>query len=69
MVGSTHSNRLSDIITKQLIRSASSIGVNYRAACKVRFNADFISKITLLEEKVDECQYWLELLQELEIIK
>jgi four helix bundle protein len=65
MVDSIPSNRTSDIIGKQLIRSASSVGANYRAACKARSKADFVSKITIVEEEVDECQYWLELLLEL----
>jgi four helix bundle protein len=56
MVDSRHSNRSSDIITKQLIRSASSVGANNRATCKARSNADFISKIMIVEEKANECQ-------------
>jgi len=47
------------------MRAASSVGANYRAACRARSKADFISKITIVEEETDECQYWLELLQEL----
>jgi len=64
-VDSFPSSRTVDILGKQLIRSASSVGANYRAACKARSKADFISKITIVEEGADECQYWLELLQEL----
>jgi four helix bundle protein len=55
-----------DIISKQLSRAATSVGANYRAACKGRSKADFISKITIVEEEADEIQYWLELLLELE---
>lgn len=56
-----------DILGRQLIRSATSIGANYRAACKGRSRADFVSKITIVEEEADECQYWLELLIELKL--
>lgn len=58
--------RSGDVISKQLARSATSIGANYRAACKARSKADFISKITVVEEEADESQYWLELLLSLE---
>jgi four helix bundle protein len=47
------------------VRAATSIGANYRAACKARSRADFISKITIVEEEADETQYWQELLMEL----
>jgi four helix bundle protein len=56
----------SRVIAKQLMRAATSVGANYRAACKGRSKADFISKITIVEEEADECVYWLELLYELE---
>jgi four helix bundle protein len=54
----------SRILGRQLIRSATSVGANYRAACKARSRADFIAKIAIAEEEADETQYWLELLQE-----
>jgi four helix bundle protein len=49
---------------KQLLRSATSVGANYRAACRARSRADFISKITIVEEEADESLFWMELLQE-----
>ena len=52
----------SDIVGKQLMRSAISVGANYRAACKARSKSDFISKIGIAEEEADETQYWLEIL-------
>lgn len=55
-----------DVMAKQLARSATSVGANYRAACKARSKADFISKIIVVEEEADESQYWLELLMSLE---
>lgn len=51
-----------EIIVRQLVRSATSIGANYRAACKARSKADFISKLAIAEEEADETQYWIELL-------
>jgi len=67
LVESLPKSKTVDILGRQLIRSATSIGANYRAACKGRSKADFISKITVVEEEADECQYWLELLIELKI--
>ena len=46
----------------QLIRSSSSVGANYRAACRVKSNADFINKLKIVEEETDESMYFLELL-------
>jgi four helix bundle protein len=59
------SDTATTVIKKQLIRAATSVGANYRAACRARSKADFISKITIVEEEADECQYWLELFAEI----
>ena len=61
-VNSVQRGRTKDILTKQLARAATSVGANYRAACRARSKADFVSKITIVEEEADETQYWLELL-------
>lgn len=53
------------IIGKQLSRSASSVGANYRSACRAKSKADFIAKLSTVEEEADESIYWMELLQEL----
>lgn len=45
---------------KQLIRSAGSVGANYRAACRAKSKADFIYKIEIVLEEADESLYWLE---------
>ncbi len=55
-------HRSADIIARQLIRSATSVGANYRAACRSRSHAEFISKMHDVQEEADETQYWLELL-------
>lgn len=53
---------------KQLIRSAGSVGANYRAACRGKSNADFIYKIEMVLEEADESLYWLEVSQEAGLI-
>ena len=52
------------VIARQLLRSGTSIGANYRAACRARSKADIVSKLGLVEEEADETLYWLELLVE-----
>ena len=54
-----------EIIKRQLIRAASSVGANYRAACRARSLREFIAKIGVVVEESDEVHYWLELLEEL----
>ncbi len=54
-------------IVQQLIRCGSSVGANYRAACRARSRADFLAKLSIVEEEADETSYWLELLEELGI--
>ncbi len=50
--------------SKQLIRSSSSVGANYRAACSAKSSADFINQLKIGEEEADESVYILELLSE-----
>ena len=57
-------SRTADIIGRQLLRSATSIGANYRAPCRGKSKADVISKLSIVEEEADESVYWLELLIE-----
>ena len=49
-------------IGKQLLRSATSVGANYRAACRARSAAEFIAKVGICEEESDETMYWIEVL-------
>jgi|SRR5579862_691291 len=49
-------------IASQLVRCATSVGANYRAACRSRSTAEMIAKLGVVEEEADEPQYWLELL-------
>ena len=57
-------NRTADVIGRQLIRSGTSIGANYRAACRGKSTADVIAKLRIVEEEADESAYWMELLME-----
>jgi len=56
------------VIGKQILRSATSVGANYRAACRAKSPADMIAKLKIVEEEADETLYWLELLIEAEIV-
>lgn len=55
-------------IGKQLLRCGTSVGANYRSACRAKSTADFISKLSIVEEEADECVYWIELLAESGIV-
>ena len=57
------------MVGRQLLRSATSVGANYRAACRAKSTADFISKMGTVEEEADESLYWMELLVEAGIAK
>lgn len=50
---------------RQLIRSSSSVGANYRAACRAKSTRDFINKLKIVEEELDESLYFIELITEL----
>ena len=52
------------VVGKQLLRSATSVGANYRAACRGRSPAEFRAKLGIVEEEADECCYWIELIGE-----
>ncbi|WP_432961029.1 four helix bundle protein [Treponema sp. OMZ 840] len=53
------------VIEKQIMRSATSVGANYRAACRARSKAEFIAKLGIVEEEADETLYWFEIILEL----
>lgn len=57
------------IIGRQLLRSSSSVGANYRAACRARSQAEFHSKLSIVVEEADESVFWMEILVEAEIVK
>lgn len=53
---------ISQTIAKQLLRSGTSVGANYRAACRGKSRQDVIHKLSIVEEEADECLYSIELL-------
>jgi four helix bundle protein len=57
------------IIGRQFLRSGTSLAANYRAACLARSTADFISKISVVDEEADETLFWIELLIEVELVQ
>jgi four helix bundle protein len=64
LVDSLPSARSTNAIANQLVRCGTSVGANYRAVCRAKSKADFISKLGTVEEECDETWYWMELLIE-----
>ena len=64
LLGQIPNNPAGRAIANQLVRSATSVGANYRAACRAKSNADFLYKLKIVEEETDETIYWLEVMQE-----
>ena len=62
IVESLPRSRSADVIGRQLLRSATSVGANYRAACRGKSASDVIAKLGIVEEEADESIYWMELL-------
>ncbi len=54
-------NRSALVIGNQLLRAGTSVGANYRAACRARSRREFIAKMGIVEEEADESEHWLEL--------
>ena len=55
-------------LASQIVRSGTSVAANYRAACRARSTADFIAEMGIVEEEADETLFWLELLEESELV-
>jgi four helix bundle protein len=60
--------RSADTIGRQLLRSGTSVGANYRAARRARSKAEFISKLGICEEEADETLHWLEMLVDAKLV-
>lgn len=69
LVDSLPRGRAADVIGRQILRSATSVGANYRSACRSCSDGDFLSRMGIVEEEADETLYWLELLAETKIVK
>lgn len=61
---SLKASKASSVITYQLVKSATSTGANYRAACSARSKAEFFSKTCIVVEEADESVYWLEIIHD-----
>ena len=59
----------SRVIINQILRCALSVGANYRAVCRAKSDKDFINKMKIVEEECDETIYWLEIIEESELVK
>lgn len=68
LVNSLPKNMVGNVLGKQLLRSGTGVGANYRSACRSRSAADFISRISIAEEEADESLFWMELLVESNVI-
>ena len=68
LVQSLPKNWIAETIGKQLLRSGTSIGANYRAACRAKSTADIINNLAIVEEEADESMFWIDLLIESEIV-
>lgn len=53
-----------DVVVRQLVRSATSVGANYRAACRAKSTRDMVAKLSVVEEEADETAHWLEMLRD-----
>jgi four helix bundle protein len=68
LVESLPSKRVASVVGHQLLRSGTSVGANYRSACRARSPADFCSKMGIVEEELDESLYWMELIIEAKLV-
>ena len=64
LIDSLPPSRSIDVVARQLTKSATSVGANYRASCRARSPAEFQAKLGVVEEEADESIYWMELLVE-----
>ena len=62
-------SKATPLITYQLIKSATSVGANYRATCRGRSKAEFFSKMCIVVEEADESEYWLEVIDDTNLSK
>ena len=68
LVGQLPQTATGRAIGNQLVRCGTSVGANYRAACRAKSPPDFIAKIDIVEEEADESCYWLELIGEAKLL-
>ena len=61
-------DRVANVLGSQFLRAGTSVGANYRAACRAKSTADFVNKLKIVEEEGDESLFWMELLVESGIV-
>ena len=68
LVDALPAKRSAEVLGRQLLRSGTSVDANYRAACRPQSRADMYSKLGVVEEEADETGYWLELIEESDLM-
>ncbi len=68
VVRSLPPSREGNVMGNQLLRSGTAVAANYRAVCRARSRAEFISKMSIVVEEADETAFWLELLADTKVI-
>ena len=69
LVNSLPPGKVGDTLGQQLLRSGTSVGANYRAACRGRSDSEFRAKLGIVEEEADESIYWMELIVDAELLR
>lgn len=69
LAGTFPKTNAGNVISKQLIRSSTSVAANYRASCSGRSHADFLNKLGIVEEETDETIFWIDFAAEAELVK
>ena len=68
LVTSLPKGLVADVVGRQLLRSGTSVGANYRAACRGRSTADVVNKLGVVEEEADESMFWMKLLVDAQVV-
>ncbi|MBO4690879.1 MAG: four helix bundle protein [Paludibacteraceae bacterium] len=68
LVNSMPNNIAGNAIAKQIVRSGTSPAANYRAACLAKSNKDFLNKLKMVEEEIDETSHWLSIIMDSELL-
>ena len=69
LVESLPSTRTGDVLGRQLLRSGTSVGANYRTSCRARSAKEFCARLGVVEEEADESAYWMELIVDAGLVK
>lgn len=69
MVDALPDSKASNNLVYQILKCSSSVAANYRAACRAKSAADFFNKIKIVEEEADETLFWLEYMQDVNLVK